>query len=219
MPLEVTVLIADAPRIPSLRAEVPVPGSVLYFSDANLASALESIRAHHPKVVALESHFAEGAAGRAFIGRLRALSLTGSEIRLLGRANGAWSTAPLEGDVLVPRTQAAALNTRRAPRFLVRDPAPAVIDGVATNLIDISVLGAQVVSEPVLHPRQRIKVTIVEDEAVLRFFAHVAWSVYEKPRAAPAPYYRAGMEFDQATEQALREFCRRHCAHDPLPYR
>ena len=74
-------------------------------------------------------------------------------------------------------------------------------------------------SEPVLHPKQRIKVTIVEDDVVLRFFAHVAWSVYEKPRAAPAPYYRAGMEFDQATEQALKEFCRRHCAEDPLPYR
>jgi hypothetical protein len=219
MPIEVTVLIADAKQIPSLRAEAPVPGSVLYFSDANLASALESIRALHPKVVAIESHFAQGAAGRAFIGRLRALSLTSVETRLLGRANGAWSTAPLNGDVLVPVTQPAALNTRRAPRFLVRDPAPAVIDGVATNLIDISVLGAQVVSEPVLRPKQRIMVTIVEDEAVLRFFAHVAWSVYEKPRAAPMPHYRAGMEFDQATEQALREFCRRHCAQDPLPYR
>jgi len=216
----VTVLIADAPKIPSIRAESPIAGSVLYFSDANLASALESIRALHPKVVAIESHFAESAAGRAFAGRLRALSLTGSEVRLLARADGAWSTVPLYGDVLLMAgTPAAAMNTRRAQRFLVRDQAPAVIDGVATSLVDISVLGAQVVSEPVLRPKQRIKVTIVEDEAVLRFFAHVAWSVYEKPRAAPAPRYRAGMEFDQATEQALREFCRRHCAQDPLPYR
>jgi len=219
MPTQVTVLIADAQRIPSLRAEGPLPGSVLYFSDANLASALESIRAHNPKIVAVESHFAESDAGRAFAGRLRALSLSGCEIQVLGRAGGAWSIAPLTGDRIVPATLPAGLNTRRAPRFLVRDPAPAVIDGVATNLIDISVLGAQVVSEPVLHPKQRIKVTIIEDEAVLRFFAHIAWSVYEKPRAAPTPHYRAGMEFDQATEQALREFCRRHCAQDPLPYR
>jgi hypothetical protein len=94
-----------------------------------------------------------------------------------------------------------------------------VIDGVTTNLVDISVLGAQVLSEPVLRPKQRVKVTIVEDEAVLRFAAHVAWSVYEKPRAAPTPHYRAGMEFDEATEQALREFCRRHCSDSPLPYR
>jgi hypothetical protein len=219
MPNEVTVLIADAQRIPSLRTECPIPGSVLYFSDANLASAFESIRAHNPKIVAVESHFAESAAGRAFAGRLRALSLSGCEIRVLGRASGGWATVPLTADPIVPGTLPAGLNTRRAPRFLVRDPAPAVIDGVATNLIDISVLGAQVVSEPVLRPKQRIKVTIVEDEAVLRFFAHVAWSVYEKSRAVPTPHYRAGMEFDQATEQALREFCRRHCSDAPLPFR
>src|SRR5438045_273493 len=98
MPLEVTVLIADAPLIPSLRAERPIPGSVLYFSDTSLASALENIRAHQPKSVTLESQFAESAAGRAFIGRLRALSLTGSQIRRLGRVNGVWSTSPLDSD-------------------------------------------------------------------------------------------------------------------------
>ena len=63
MPVEVTVLIADAPQIPPLRAESPIRGSVLYFSETNLASALENIRAHHPKVVAVESAFAESAAG------------------------------------------------------------------------------------------------------------------------------------------------------------
>jgi hypothetical protein len=219
MPLDITVLIADAQQIPSVRAEGPIAGSVLYFSDSNLASALESIRAHNPKVVALESHFAESVPGRAFVDRLRALSLTGSQIRLLGRANGGWSTAPLSADAWLPGAMPAGLNTRRAPRFLIRDPAPAVIDGVATNLIDISVLGAQVVSEPALRPKQRIKITIVEDDAVLRFFAHVAWSVYEKPRSAPTPHYRAGMEFDKATEQALKEFCRRHCSETPLPFR
>jgi PilZ domain-containing protein len=219
MPQEITVLIADAQRIPAVRAEGPIAGSVLYFSDSNLASALESIRAHNPKVVAIESHFAESVPGRAFVDRLRTLSLTGSQIRLLGRANGGWSTAPLTAQATVSDSLPAGLNTRRAPRFLVRDPAPTVIDGVATNLIDISVLGAQVLSEPVLRPKQRIKVTIVEDEAVLRFYAHVAWSVYEKARSAPTPHYRAGMEFDKATEQALKEFCRRHCSETPLPFR
>jgi hypothetical protein len=219
MPKDITVVIADAQRIPALRAEDPIPGSVLYFSDANLASALESIRAHSPKVVAIESHFAESSAGRAFVDRMRALSLTASQIRLLGRTNGAWSTSPFTSETLSPASLPVGLNTRRAPRFLVRDAAPTVIDGVTTNLVDISVLGAQVLSEPVLRPKQRVKVTIVEDEAVLRFAAHVAWSVYEKPRAAPTPHYRAGMEFDEATEQALREFCRRHCSDSPLPYR
>jgi hypothetical protein len=219
MPNDVTVLIADAQRIRAVRADSAIPGMVLYFSDANLASALESIRAHDPKVVALESHFADSAEGRAFIDRLRAVSLSGSEIRLLGRAEGGWATAPLNDEPMAPGTLPAGLNTRRAPRFLVVDPAQAAIDGTVTSLIDISMLGAQVVSEPALRPKQRVKVTIVEDAAVLRFVAHVAWSVYEKPRAAPMPHYRAGMEFDDATQQALSEFCRRHCSDAPLPYR
>jgi hypothetical protein len=219
MPNDVTVLVADAQRIRAVRADSGIPGMVLYYSDVNLPSALESIRAHDPKVVAIESHFADTTEGRAFIDRLRALSLSGSEIRLLGRADGGWATAPLTDKPMAPGTMPAGLNTRRAPRFLVVDLAQAMIDGTATNLIDISVLGAQVVSEPALRPNQRVHVTIVEERARLRFAAHIAWSVYEKSRTAPAPHYRAGMEFDDAAQQALNEFCRRHCSDAPLPYR
>jgi hypothetical protein len=214
MPSNVTVLIADAQRIPAVRAESPIEGPVLFFSNANLASALESIRAHDPRIVALESQFALTPEGRAFIERLRALPQSGSEIHLLGRANGNWSTARLAADPApAPAATAApaALNTRRAPRFPVVTPAPTVVDGSATDLIDISVLGAQVVSEPALRPRQRVKVTIVEQDAVLQIAARVAWSVFERLRASPRPCYRAGMEFDDAAQKALADFCRRHC--------
>ena len=135
----VTVLIADAQHIPAVRAESPVVGPVLYFSSANLASALESIRAHVPKVVAVESQFATSAAGLAFVDRLRALSLSGSEVRLLGRANGGWSTKPIVAEPAAEMAP-AGLNTRRTPRFPLADPAQALIDGTSTNLVDISVL-------------------------------------------------------------------------------
>ena len=207
--------------MPALRASGPIPGSVLYFSDANLASALESIRAQAPKVVALESSFAESPAGKAFINRLRALDITGSELKLLSRQNGNWATSPLAAEQApaAPGETAAELNTRRAPRFLVIDPAQAQIDGTATNLIDVSTLGAQVVSDPVLRPKQRIKVTITEDQAVIQFIARVAWSVYEKIKTSPTAHYRAGLEFDEGTQKALEDFCKRHCADVPLPYR
>jgi hypothetical protein len=206
--------------MPGLRASGPIAGSVLYFSDANLASALESIRAQSPKVVALESSFAESPAGKAFVDRLRALDLTGSELKVLSRQNGSWSTAPLETKrAAAPGETSVELNTRRAPRFKVVDPAQAVIDGTATNLVDVSALGAQVISEPVLRPKQRIKVTITEDQAVLQFVARVAWSVYEKLKSSPNAHYRAGLEFDEGTQKALEDFCKRHCADEPLPYK
>src|SRR5437660_11209519 len=216
----VTVLIADAQRMPALRASGPIPGSVLYFSDANLASALESIRAQTPKIIALETSFADSPAGKAFVDRLRALDIAGSQIMLLSRQNGNWSTAPLEASAPSDAaTESVEVNTRRAPRFKVVDPAQAAIDGTATNLIDVSALGAQVISEPVLRPKQRIKVTITEDQAVLQFVARVAWSVYEKLKSSPTAHYRAGLEFDEGTQKALEEFCKRHCADEPLPYR
>ena len=218
----VTVLIADAQRMPALRASGPIPGSVLYFSDANLASALESIRAQSPNVVALESNFAESPAGKAFVDRLRALDISGVELMSLSRVNGAWSTAPLADEPSAASEVAdepVELNTRRAPRFLVVDPAQASIDGKETNLIDVSALGAQVLSDPVLRPKQRIKVTITEDQAVIQFVARVAWSVYEKLKTSPNAHYRAGLEFDEGTQKALEDFCKLHCSDSPLPYR
>jgi hypothetical protein len=216
---DVTVLIADAIRISALRADSPIAGQVLYFTGGNLASALESIRAHEPRTIAIESQFADSAEGRAFVTRLRALSLTASEIQVLGRTNGSWATSPLSADVPLPTGLPAGLNTRRAQRFAVVNPAPAVIDGTATNLIDISVLGAQVISEPALRPQQKIKVTLVEDDAVVRLAAHIAWSVYERPKSSPTPHYRAGMEFDDAAQQKLADYCRRHCSDRPLMVR
>jgi hypothetical protein len=118
------------------------------------------------------------------------------------------------------RSAVTGLNTRRAPRFPVFTPAEAVIDGTPTNLVDISVLGAQVVSDPVLRPKQKIKIALPDvEETILRFTAHVAWSVFEKPRPEKAPHYRAGMEFNDATALALEAYCQRHCSNSPTPIR
>ncbi len=230
MSQDVTILIAEPQLLTTLRNEVKVTGRPLYFSASNLVSAFESIRALHPHIVALESTFAGTDKGRAFIDRLNVPALAASEIQLVSHASGRWALAPLGARPAVagpspaaPAPVAAAqagLNTRRAPRFPVFNPAEAVIDGNPTNLVDISVLGAQVVSDPVLRPQQKIKIALPDvEETILRFTAHVAWSAFEKPRPEKAPHYRAGMEFSDATAQALEEYCQRHCSNSPTPMR
>lgn len=230
MSRDVTILIAEPQLLTTLRNEVKVTGRPLYFSASNLASALESIRALQPHIVVLESTFAGTDKGRAFIDRLSVPALAASEIQLVSHAGGRWALAPLGAKPaaagLSPAAPApvaleqAGLNTRRAQRFPVFNPAEAVIDGTPTNLVDISVLGAQVVSDPVLRPQQKIKVALPDvEEMILRFTAHVAWSVFEKPRPEKAPHYRAGMEFSDATAQALEEYCQRHCSNSPTPIR
>ena len=159
---DVTVLVADPPRIAALRDEF------------------------HP------------------------LAIPGSSIQQVARDAGTWTVTPF---AVQPALASApvALNTRRTPRFAVLDRLQAVVDGNMTNLVDVSVLGAQVVSTPRLMPNQRITITLPDGSHELKLAAHIAWSMFEKPKATIDPYYRAGMEFSEATLQALDEYCRRHC--------
>jgi hypothetical protein len=226
---DVTVIIAESEQISAVRAARPIAGSVLYFSDSNLASALETIRTQSPKVVAVESQFAESGAGKAFVDRLRAITQD-AEIQILTRSDTGWTAgagnggapaavAPAPAVESAAEAELAGLNTRRAPRYLVVEPAEAAADGTTINIVDVSVLGAQVISELVMRPKQRVKITIQEGDAGIRVVGRVAWSVFEKMRDHPMPRYRVGMEFDDGTKQELEEFLKKHCADTPLPYR
>ena len=70
------------------------------------------------------------------------------------------------------------------------------IDGKDASLVDLSQGGAQVVSTNVLRPNQKLRVALpLEPDARLR--ATVAWASFELPKGpAPAPRYRAGLEFN-----------------------
>lgn len=207
----------------AFRDELHLNGRVLRFSSSNLASVLESIRANQPRLVAIDAVFADTAAGQAFVDRVEQLQIPASEIQLVARLNGAWATKPLPQAGPSQRmvdVKATGLNTRRAPRFIVLDPLHAVVESTGkAGLIDMSVMGAQVVSEPVLRPNQKLKVSLPDTDEPLRVTAHVAWSLFEKPSHAPQAYYRAGMEFTDAAKQALEDYCRRHCSEDPTPLR
>ena len=112
--------------------------------------------------------------------------------------------------------QMAAVNTRRAPRFLVRNPLEAVVESGRASLIDLSSLGAQIVSEPTLRPNQKIRIGLPDTDDVLNVVAQVAWSTFEMSSSSSSPHYRAGVEFTDAAKHALEEYRRRHCADQPL---
>ena len=229
MSSDLAIVIADAVRQRSIRLESPFSGRVLYFTDSSLISALESIRAHKPKVVAVEAQLAHSGEGRAFIERLKSAA-TRCEIHLISYVGGRWTTSPVGGpaiDVVAPAVSpaaahvaappVAAVNTRRVPRFAILDSRAAVVDGKQTNLVDMSVLGAQVVSLPVLKPNQRLKISLPDEgDEELQLTGCVAWATFERRDLTAHPHYRAGMEFTDAAAQALEKYCRRHCSGKPL---
>jgi hypothetical protein len=115
--------------------------------------------------------------------------------------------------------QSEIVSTRRAPRFLVRNPINVMVESGNASLVDMSVLGAQIVSVPVLRPNQKIKVDLTDENKTLSVVAHVAWSMFEKAPTQAEPHYRVGLEFTGAAQQALEKYRQRHCTAQPIPIR
>jgi hypothetical protein len=76
-----------------------------------------------------------------------------------------------------------------------------LVDGNPVALVDVSVIGAQVISPSILRPNQRIRVTLPDPGRPIRVAAGVAWASFEMPKAGPR--YRAGIEFFDADVTAV----------------
>jgi len=223
-----TVVVADPQRMTALRDGLPTPGRVLRYPTSNLASALESIRANQPGLIILDGNFLHGEFGHGFLERINNLGLPKVVLQQAVFDHGHWTMVPLDqkppeqrpaDNQRVVAVKSAGLETRRAPRFLVKDIADAIADGAPIDVVDLSVLGAQMISQPMMRPNQKIRVGLPDPNGPIQLFASVAWSVYEKAANKPAPHFRVGIEFSDAEKDALDEYCRRHCNPDPLPVR
>jgi hypothetical protein len=240
MASDITVVVADPAQTLAIRAGLPLSGRVTWLSAGNLFAAHESIQMHHPKVIAVEAAFAQTVAGQEFLTRIERLAIRGSSIQLLVRVQGKWATTPYIGQLATAESQASApamtteraaaasrladvgaqtkgTNTRRASRFRILESLNAVVENRQATLVNISVLGAQVVSQPSLKPTQKVKIVLPDADETLRLAADVAWVRFEQSQPGAAPHYRAGMEFTDAAQEILEDYCRRHCSQDPLP--
>jgi hypothetical protein len=241
MPSDITVVVADAMQTTAIRAGLPLSGPVRWFTGGNLATALESIQLSHPKVIAVEAGLAGRPQGQAFLSRIEALAIKGLAIQLVVRARGSWATTPYIGQPAAEELQAVvhsvstegpaaalarpgaviapaeAANTRRATRFKVLESLIAVVENGQANLVNISILGAQVVSMSALRPAQKVKIVLPDADEMVHLMASVAWSTFERTQPRTEPCYRAGMEFTDAARDILENYCRRHCSQDPLP--
>src|SRR5215211_4776368 len=156
MPSDFTIVVAEPARMPAIRAGLQVLGRSMHITSGNLPSAMDSIKNFQPKLVAVDASFAQTLTGAAFIERVEKLGIADGEIRLIARVEGSWVTTsrrPGPGVVVssapgvvdapsmaasAPVTDAriAAVSTRRAPRFLVRDPLDVVVENGSASLID-----------------------------------------------------------------------------------
>ena len=218
-----TVHIAEPDQLAALKTR-PDYTDAKAFTDAETPAALEAIIIGRPEIVAIERIFAKKSRGAALINRIKAdTSLETVEIRIVsadsgaakpaGRGGSAAKDAKADGAekgstataVAAPPAALDQKGTRRAQRFKIIEGIEVLIDGNPAMLVDLSTVGAQVVSGSLLKPNQRVRLSFVEGAKNVRFSAGVAWSAFELPKAGPR--YRAGIEFFDADPDAVSRFC------------
>ena len=211
-----TVLIAAPDLQVALRERIGADDPVLAFSDAEPIEALSAITRERPSLVALERLFAASPRGAALMARIKAdPALRTCEIRVLSH-DGAYSrVSPRRAAAAAPPAAKGALDatgTRRARRFRIQEGVVALIDGNTARVVDLSVLGAQIVSPGVVRPNQRVKFSLKDEQASITVSATIVWARFEMVKGAQGPTYRAGIEFANADAGPIEAFADRHRA-------
>lgn len=186
----------------------------LAFADTDALRALEAITRQRPALVALEKGFAATSRGGALINRIKAdPSLSACEIRVVIHDQAAPAAAPapvvVDAAPAAPAAPAPAApldqrGTRRAPRFKIVENVEVLVDGNPAMLVDLSLVGAQVVSPTILKPNQRVRISLPDGTRPLRFSAGIAWAAFEMPKTGVR--YRAGIEFYDADATGVGKF-------------
>ena len=222
--------------MPALRERLADEGDLLTFADTEPIQALQAILDRRPSLIVLERLFAATPRGAALINRIktdpllaesevRVMSHTGDYMRQVARpaasvpagiALPAGTRATTAPDASSPVATAAPprpldwQGTRRAPRFRVRSGVEIQLDGNPAVVIDVSTVGAQVISSTILRPNQKVRVSIPTDEMLVRCRGTIAWAKFELPKPTAPPVYRAGVEFLDADPHAMDQFSARN---------
>jgi hypothetical protein len=206
------------------RAAAEGDREIIVFTDADALRALEVITSRRPGLVVLERVFAATPRGAALVNRIKAdPSLTESEVLVVsadadfrrsnargpGGGSGGTATAVAAAPAGVTAQPLDKRGTRRAPRHRIAEGVEILVDGNAAALVDLSTIGAQVVSPSVLKPNQRVRMVLTDEQGSVRFNALVAWAAFEIPPKS-GPRYRAGLEFLDGNASAVDAYCSRH---------
>ena len=195
------VLIGPADALPGLQERLDQGAEIQAFTESEALEALDHIIRTKPALIALQDEFSATSRGSALINRIKDdPNLASCEVRVLARDAAQSRVASKRGGgaaVAVDEQPKPALDvkgTRRAPRIRIKDGVEVAVDGNPASLIDLSTVGVQVVSQTVLKPNQRVRVTIGEGKAAIRCSGAIAWAAFEMPKGMPTRY-RAGIDW------------------------
>jgi PilZ domain-containing protein len=209
------VIIARSEHVPALRRRLRGDPTVSVFGESESLHALAAILAHPPNLLALDSPFITTARGAALIARVKTAShLADVELRVL-----------TEDDAKIPNIFAEQMTcastslrktslpinrfgTRRVARFPMNGHVDIVINGERSQLVNLSVTGAQALVPMRLRPEEPVRILLPDGAAENRYRGVVAWSVAEP--SSSALLYRVGLQFVDPETDLIEAFCVLH---------
>ena len=204
------VLIGPSDTLPSLQERLDPSADIQTFTDSEALEALDHIIRTKPVVVAMQDDFADSSRGQALINRIKDdATLADVEVRVMAK-NAAQNRVAVKRGTHGGPTTAVAIEeakpldqkgTRRAPRIRIKDGVEVAVDGNPAALVDLSKVGAQVVSATVLKPNQRVRITLGDGKAAVKCAGSIAWAAFEMPKGMPTRY-RAGIDWGITPEGA-----------------
>ena len=203
------MLIGPSDALPGLQERLDQNAEVQTFTESEALEALDHIIRTKPALIALQEEFSATSRGSALINRIKDdPNLAACEVRVLARdakprrmakrASAASGGAAVAVDEQ-PKPALDVKGTRRAPRIRIKDGIEVAVDGTPAALVDLSTVGAQVVSPTVLKPNQRVRLTFGEGKTAIRCSGAIAWAAFEMPKGMPTRY-RAGIDFATTTD-------------------
>jgi hypothetical protein len=93
--------------------------------------------------------------------------------------------------------------SRQARRVKVTGAVEVLIDGVASALVDLSALGAQIMSPTALRPNRCVRIALAGASGRLTCEGRIVWAQLESARAQTSAMYRAGVRFVDVNPGAI----------------
>lgn len=181
-----------------MRQHFEVDPSVSVFDASEIVPPVNVVSARAQMLLVVERVFAELPAGTDFLDRFREANAT-AEIRVLNNDPGGLPSV-LQQAVTHPAHLAlrsasqpiGRVTGRRVLRVQMPAHAAAIINGVSVKLVNVSPLGAQVLSPSMLRPGERVSARLPGNP---RLHGTVVWCAFELSPETHKPEYRAGLSF------------------------
>jgi hypothetical protein len=201
-------VIAASAHAAALRRRLEHDPAIAVFCESESLEALRLIVSHPPRVVALDGSMVRTARGALIVSQLRELG--GVDVRVLTEDEGRLPVLLVHRDITLHAAThpLEGCGTRDAKRVPITPGLEIVVDGERSRLVNLSTTGAQLVVNVRIQPRQRVRLTLIDDKWEKRLNAVVAWSTIEM--AQSAVMYRAGVTFVDPDADAIAAFCVRH---------